>query len=188
MGVLKEIQKLVSKQAEGVITSDNALSIGRRIKDPERQLALAKDIGQEGVSQANARNIVKEAARYPGEAIPKIIKRAVETVPELSFSPEHAQIVKLGSQTQVCLTKLDPRIKPGARIDLYAKFAEIKVASIEKKALRDLTEKDAEAEGGYSLNEFKTFWKQSHTVWNPKLKVFVVAFQVDKVVKGGKVK
>jgi len=68
VGVLKGIQKLVSKQA-GVITSDNALSIGRRIKDPERQLALAKAIGQEGVSQATARSIVKEAAAYPGESI-----------------------------------------------------------------------------------------------------------------------
>jgi hypothetical protein len=133
VGVLKEIQKLVSKQAEGVITSDNALSIGRRIKDPERQLALAKAIGQEGVSQANARNIVKEAARYPGEAIPKIIKRVVETVPELTFSPEHAQIVRMGGQSQVSLTKFDPRIKPGQRIDLYTKFAEVKVVSIEKK-------------------------------------------------------
>jgi uncharacterized protein YqfB (UPF0267 family) len=52
----------------------------------------------------------------------------------------------------------------GQRIDLYAKFTEVKVASIEKKTLRDLSEKDAEAEGGYSLNEFKTVWKQSHTV------------------------
>jgi uncharacterized protein YqfB (UPF0267 family) len=187
VGVLKGIQKLVSKQAEGVITSDNALSIGRRIKDPERQLALAKAIGQEGVSQANARNIVKEAARYPGEAMPKIIKRVVETAPEVRLTPEHAEIVRMEGQSQVCLTRVDPII-PGARVDLYAKFAEIKVASIEKKALRDLTEKDAEAEGGYSLNEFKTFWKQSHTVWNPRLKVFLVNFQVDKLAKGGKVK
>ena len=51
-----------------------------------------------------------------------------------------------------------------------------------------LTEEDAKAEGGYSLTEFRAFWKESHTVWNPKLKVFVVTFQVDKVVKGGKVK
>ena len=140
MGVLKGIQKLVSKQAEGVITSDNALSIGRRIKDPERQLALAKAIGQEGVSQANARNIVKEAARYPGEAIPKIIKRVVETAPELRLTPEHAEIVRMEGQSQVCLTRVDPRINQVQEIDLYAKFAEIKVASIEKKALRDLTE------------------------------------------------
>jgi hypothetical protein len=94
----------------------------------------------------------------------------------------------MGAQSQVCLTRVDARIKPGARIDLYAKFAEVKAVSIEKKALRDLTEKDAEAEGGYSVNDFKTVWKQSHTVWNPKLKVFLVTFQVDKLVKGGKVK
>jgi hypothetical protein len=31
------------------------------------------------------------------------------------------------------LTKFDPRIKPGQRIDLHTKFAEVKVVSIEKK-------------------------------------------------------
>jgi hypothetical protein len=62
------------------------------------------------------------------------------------------------------------------------------VASIEKKALHELTEEDANAEGGYSLNEFKAYWKQDHTVWNPKLKVFQIKFQVDKLAKGGKVK
>ena len=49
---------------------------------PERQLPLAKPMGQEGVSQAVARSIVKEAA------------------PELKFTPEHAEIVRLGGQSQ----------------------------------------------------------------------------------------
>ncbi|MGD0549240.1 MAG: hypothetical protein ABSA81_01675 [Candidatus Bathyarchaeia archaeon] len=85
----------------------------------ERQVALAKPMGQEGVSQAVARNIIKEAARYPGEAIAKTIKRVVETAPELRFTPEHAEIVRMGDQSQVSLTEFDPRIKPGQRIDLY---------------------------------------------------------------------
>jgi hypothetical protein len=119
----------------------------------ERQLALAKPMGQEGVSQAVPRNIIKEAARYLGESTAKIIRRVVEAAPELRFTPEHAEIVRMGAQSQVSLTEFDPRIKPGAKVDLYAKFAEIKVASIDKKALRDLTEEDAKAEGGYSLAE-----------------------------------
>jgi hypothetical protein len=41
------------------------------------------------------------------------------------------------------LTRVDARIKPGQRNDLYTKFAEIKVVSVTKKALRDLTEEDA---------------------------------------------
>ena len=52
----------------------------------------------------------------------------------------------MAGQSQVSFTKIDARIKPGQRIDLYTKFAEIKVVSIEKKALRDLTEQDAEAQ------------------------------------------
>jgi hypothetical protein len=60
---------------------------------PERQLALAKPMGQEGVSRAVARSIVKEAA------------------PELKFTPEHVEIVRMAGQSQVCLTKVDSRIK-----------------------------------------------------------------------------
>ena len=63
----------------------------------------------------------------------KVIRRVVENAPELKFAPEHAETVRLGCQSQVSLT----------RIDLYAKFAEIKVVSVTKKALRDLTEEDA---------------------------------------------
>ena len=50
-------------------------------------------MGQEGVSQAVTRSIVKEAARYPGESIAKVMRRVVETAPELKFTPEHAEIV-----------------------------------------------------------------------------------------------
>ena len=52
-------------------------------------------------------------------SIVKIIKRVVEAAPELHFTPEHAEIVRMGGQSQVSLTEFDPRIKPGQRIDLY---------------------------------------------------------------------
>jgi hypothetical protein len=41
----------------------------------------------------------------------------VETAPELKFTPEHAEIVRMGGQSQVSLTEFDSRIKPGQRID-----------------------------------------------------------------------
>ena len=65
------------------------------------------------------RDIVKEAARYPGESTAKIIRRVVEAAPELRFAPEHVEIVRMAGQSQVSLTEFDPRIKPGQRIDLY---------------------------------------------------------------------
>ena len=34
----------------------------------------------------------------------------------------------------------------------------------------------------------RAFWKETHTVWNPKLKVFLLSFEVQKLAKGGKVK
>ena len=52
-------------------------------------------------------------------SIVKIIKRVVEAAPELHFTPEHVEIVRMAGQSQVSLTKVDPRIKPGQRIDLY---------------------------------------------------------------------
>jgi hypothetical protein len=63
----------------------------------------------------------------------KVIRRVVETAAELHFTPEHAEIVRLGDQSQVGLTKIDSRIKPGQRVNLYTKSAEIKVVSIERR-------------------------------------------------------
>jgi hypothetical protein len=50
-------------------------------------------MGQKGVSQAVTGSIVKEAA------------------PELKFTPEQAEIVRMAGQSQVSLTKVDSRIK-----------------------------------------------------------------------------
>ena len=65
------------------------------------------------------------------------------------------------------MTKVDSRIKQvkGSTFTLSSVKSRW---PLEKKALRDLTEEDAKAEGSYSLNEFKAVWRQVHTVWNPK--------------------
>lgn len=47
-----------------------------------------------------------------------------------------------------------------------------------KQRLGDMTEADAQMEGGYSLAEFKRLWKKySGEEWNPDLEVWVVPLE-----------
>jgi ParB family chromosome partitioning protein len=142
-GLPIEIQKLLPKEAvkrgspnpPGTITHGIALRIVRKIKDPERQLALAEALAQEGIPEANARGIVDEAAACPEEPMAEAIRGAAET-PTLTVSPEQAEIFRKGAQDQLTwiMTIKDERIKEGQTVDLYTKFAEVQVVSLERKA------------------------------------------------------
>lgn len=41
----------------------------------------------------------------------------------------------------------------------------------------DISEEDARAEGGYTVEEFKEVWKRIHGSWNPNEEVWVVEFE-----------
>lgn len=46
-----------------------------------------------------------------------------------------------------------------------------------KQRLKEMTENDAEKEGGYTLEEFKEIWEKINKVWEPNLEVYVIGFQ-----------
>lgn len=54
-----------------------------------------------------------------------------------------------------------------------------KVKSVYKQKLGDMTEEDADKEGGYNLLEFKVLWELMHGrgSWHPWLTVYVVEFE-----------
>jgi hypothetical protein len=43
------------------------------------------------------------------------------------------------------------------------------------------TESDARAEGGYSLAEFKEYWRRVNGEWNPDDVVYLIKFEVARV-------
>jgi hypothetical protein len=102
----------------------------------------------------------------------------------LLFKPEHVQPVLSGLKTQTRRVWKKPRVKVGriykAKTKLFSKdyFALLRVTGLRKERLGDLSPEDAQAEGGYSIEQFKRIWKEINGSWNPEQEVWVVEFEV----------
>src|SRR5437016_5616885 len=164
----------------GKIDYRTALNIAERIKDKPRQIEVVRSLAEKRVPQRMARQIIKQASLKPDSSVEKIVQTVVDASPQLPFMSEHASPVLKGIKTQTSRKGLDPRIRPGMKVEAYTKFAELKVTSVSRKKLRDFTEDDAKREGGYDLTEFKKVWKKLHGEWNPDESVSVVNFKLEK--------
>jgi ParB family chromosome partitioning protein len=188
-GISKDLQKLIATTKikrgacppKGTITTDTALAISRMIKEPERQLALGKAIGELCLPQKKARQVIKEAKAFPGRSIPEIVKKCLQTAPRVHFSVKDADLIKTGEMTQTIRTERADTINVGSRIEAFTKLADLQVLDKKRKRLADFTEEDAKAQG-YTLDQFKLHWVQDHGVWNPNEKVEIIKFKVEKLV------
>jgi ParB/RepB/Spo0J family partition protein len=170
---------------KGTITYDTALTIHRKIREPERQLALAKAIADRSLPQNKARQVVKEVAAFPGRPISEIVEKCLQTAPRVHFSVEDANLIKMGDMTQTTRIERDDNIQEGTNIAATTQFAYLKISTVERKRLADFTEKDAKAEGGYTLEDFKKRWMERYYVWNPNQRVWITKFKVDRPVDLG---
>jgi ParB/RepB/Spo0J family partition protein len=175
------IEKIGIPRKKGTIDSDTALTITRKIAEPKRQVALAKALAKAPVYRRSARRIVQEVSLHPDKSIEDIVNKVTQAPASIPFMPEHVPPIRKGIKTQTSRKGIDPRIRVGARIEAYTKFAELSVTDISRKKLGDFTEEDAKREGGYTLEEFKEVWKKLHGEWNPNETVNVVRFKVDKI-------
>ena len=53
----------------------------------------------------------------------------------------------------------------------------IRATDVYQQELGDMTEVDADREGGYSIDEFRSAWKDINGEWNPHETVWVVEFE-----------
>jgi len=53
----------------------------------------------------------------------------------------------------------------------------VRVVNITEEPLGDLTEEDADAEGGYNLEEFIDIWEEINGEWDPEETVSVIEFE-----------
>jgi len=174
-------QKIGVPRQEGKIDWDTALTITRKIKEPERQVEVARSIAEQPIYRRVARKVIQEVAKKPEKLVTEIVKEIVEAPYELPFRLKHMQPILKGIKTQTSRRGIpDPRIKVGAVIHgaVYEpNIAKLRIASIERKKLGDFTSEDAKREGGYTLEQFKEVWKDIHGEWNDKESVYIIHFE-----------
>lgn len=184
----KELQKMIAPSTkigvpreQGKIDWDTAVTITRRIKEPERQVAIARQIAQEPIYRREAREVINIAAKEPEKSIEQIFTEVIETPYEMPFRLVHMKPILDNIKVQTTRKGIpDPKIKIGSIVHgaiWEPHFADLRIVSIKRKRLGDFTEEDAKREGGYTLDEFKEVWKSLHEEWHDNEIVYIIAFQ-----------
>ncbi|MFP3985036.1 MAG: ParB/RepB/Spo0J family partition protein [Candidatus Bathyarchaeia archaeon] len=182
-----EIQRMIAPTEKagvprelGKLDYSTAVAITRRIKEPARQVEVAKEIASKPVHGRKARQVVAKAAEQPEEAVEKIVDQVIEEPCELTFAAEEKMLIMKKVKTQTTRTVApEPKIRAGNLV--YAtvsepRFADLRVVAVERKRLKYFSDEDARAEGGYTSEEFKKNWRKRHGEWNENQLVHVIRF------------
>lgn len=101
----------------------------------------------------------------------------------LLFKPEHVDPILSGRKTQTRRIWKKPRAKVGsvhlAKTVMLSRefFARLKILHVKLERLGDISQEDAKAEGGYTVESFKRIWIEINGKWDPDLIVHVVKFE-----------
>ena len=103
------------------------------------------------------------------------------------FKPEHIKMIKAGKKTVTRRLWKKPHAKTGGvypvQVTMFQPKIEcplIQATGVYQQRLGDMTEEDADKEGGYTLKEFKQVFEDiTKTVWEDDLVVWVVEFRIE---------
>jgi hypothetical protein len=100
----------------------------------------------------------------------------------LIFRREHLDLVLAGVKTATRRRHKRPR-RAGRVYTIKSSWVRytvhrIKIDRAYEQRLGDMTEKDAEKEGGYTLQEFKEVWEEVVGLWDPDEVVTVYEFHL----------
>jgi ParB family chromosome partitioning protein len=184
----EEIQRMVAPSEpvsksipKGRINWKTAVTITQRIKEPERQIEVARELAKKHTPSREVRTVIREAAKEPSRSVKEIVKEIAEKPYQLPFRLSHMKPIREGAKVQTSRTGIpDPKVKVGAIVHAAVwepHFADLRVTLIERKRLRYFDEEDAKREGGYTLEEFKKVWKNIHGEWDADLWVYIIHFE-----------
>lgn len=100
------------------------------------------------------------------------------------FTKEHIEQIISGEKIETRRLWNTKQVKVGnsyrASESIFTKRenspAYILVQDVYKEKLKDMSEENANAEGGYTLQEFKELWIDMHGEWNENQEVYVTRF------------
>lgn len=191
IGMPEEVQRLIKPQraqfsfkGEPKIDYQTAANIARQVKEPQKQVELAKELAERHVPQRTAREVIKEIRKEPEKPIQQIFREVVEEAPIfLPFSKAHSDAILKEIKTQTSRKTKDPRLQKGVTVRAQVThFADLEVTDVYRKKLGDFANEDTKREGGYTLDEFREVWKALHGEWNPNESVYVIEFRLARVV------
>lgn len=105
------------------------------------------------------------------------------------FRPNHIDLIKQGIKTETRRAwKGKPKVKVGRYYSIMRDYRHkhnpddgyILIAKLWQQRLGDMTEQEAQAEGGYNLAEYKQIWIGINGSWNDVQIVWVVDFEFRK--------
>jgi hypothetical protein len=109
------------------------------------------------------------------------------------FKPCHVEPILNGTKTQT-RRKCNglPRWKLGSihqcQTQLFKNdsvFAKVRIIGVDYEYLGVITEQDAMAEGGYTIDEYKKVWEEINGKWDYYTRVWVIDFELVEAVKHG---
>lgn len=183
-----EIRKLITPLDKtgvprelGKLDYSTALTITRKIEEPARQVEVAKEIATKPIHGRKAREVVAKAAKEPERAIEDIVAETLDEPYELLFRATDKEPILDGVKTQTTgVMAPDSRVRADSVVFatvMEPRFAELRVTSVERKRLKYFTEEDAQAEGGYTLEQFKENWERKHGEWDEQQLVYITRFE-----------
>ena len=100
------------------------------------------------------------------------------------FKKEHITLILEGKKTQ---TRRRHRhiLKEGKVYDIKTDYYhrtgdKIQITAVRRQRLGDMTPNEAQAEGGYTLEEFKEVWRRISGDWDPDEVVVVYEFRLSQ--------
>jgi ParB family chromosome partitioning protein len=185
--VPQEAQKYVAPSTisgqvpEGKIDYLTAVKVGRSVEKPEKRVELIKKLAEKRLPVKERSQIIKKIAREPEKPIEEVIDEVTEAPCELRFTAYDKEPLLDGTKTQTSRINVpDPKVKVGAIVHAAIwepHIADLRVTSIERKKSRYFDEADAKREGGYTLEEFKKKWEETHEEWDENQLLYVIHFE-----------
>lgn len=100
------------------------------------------------------------------------------------FKERHIEMIRTGTKIASRRKWKRPCAKVGGTYPVQTKMFQprkechiIRCLKLYQQPLGEMTEEDADKEGGYTLEQFKNIWEEIVGTWNPELVVYVVEFE-----------